>query len=280
MAKSALASGVLAGCLVAASISGEARATVSTIHVLLDSRAVDSSVLPPASNEDDHSQDITLSTPPYVPLVSTTHAAVGSGVASSSITATFGTVSANSGSSFPFIDAAGPHYATSYAIGIVDDYGTAPVTGTTAAILAVSGGATGGPYDGDHFATAVIHYSLIDKTTGAIAHTVFDLSNPASNVLVATLPVTVGDVLETAYDLSVSTYVDSLSSISSVSSDFSHTAHFYVDTGVAGLDYVSQTGFDYAPPSAAPSGIPEPAAFGIVGLGLATIGFARRRKSV
>jgi MYXO-CTERM domain-containing protein len=148
--------------------------------------------------------------------------------------------------------------------------GSFGLTGTTSPIP------SGAPYAIE----AVVYFTLIDIDNGdnstKYARMFYDLQNPSADVFSAPLVVNPGDRVEESVEFEISTYQAGNASQSAAFIDYTDTARFYVDTGVPGTDFVSNSGYDYASPAGT---TPEPGTWGLAGMGMLLLAAALRRQT-
>jgi PEP-CTERM motif len=263
---------VIFRCLVAGSLAATAHA--GYIDVYLSAQATVSS--PPSSVQQNPIYDETTGL-----LTPTTYSAVasnGGGSSTSTATVSMGSLHSYSYSTFP-LDG-----TTSYSEGYVDiftdDLGVTPagvtsltgsftLTGTTSPIP------SGAPYAIE----SVVYYTLIDVDNGnsdtKYARMFYDLQNPADDVFSATLSVNPGDRVEESLEFEISTYQAGNAAESAAFIDYTDTMNYYVDTGVPGEDFVSNTGHDFSSSAAT---TPEPGTWGLMGMGAILLAAVRPRK--
>jgi len=91
-----------------------------------------------------------------------------------------------------------------------------------------------------------------------------------------TIPVPVGDAASLRVEFEAFAFAGDRFSGQTLSADFSHTVHTYIDAVNGGPDVIGQSGHDYATPTAA-SGAAEPAAWALMLIGFGALGSALRR---
>ena len=265
---------LLAVCLGAISVGGGASALpASTIRVDINAGVT---VVRPTPSAVDSFNTFNESGAAVTAPTAYSEMAVNNGASNSSTLVSLGHLHSSQVSTFPLDGSTGD--AQGYVDINVADFGLAPSTSLTG-LLAVNGLLSPTDPFGTTFSDAVVHFNLIDLDNGDSATNIlrmqYNTTNPALNVLGGVLTTHVGDRIELAYTFNIEAYQAGNAPALTAFADFSHTANFYVDSGLPGADFLSQTGYDYASPLAV-SGVPEPADWLLMIAGLSGIGAAMR----
>jgi hypothetical protein len=255
----------LMACFVAGSLAATANASYIMVYLSAQSNGVQQN---PTFDE---------TTGLLNPTSYSASAANGGGSSTDTATVSLGSLHSYSYSTFPLDGSTSD--SQGYVDIFTDDLGVTPagvthltgsftLTGTTSPITSSTG----------YIVDSLVYYNLIDVDNGNsstnIARMSYDLLNPTNDIFSATLAVNPGDRVEESVEFEISTYQAGNSSQSASFVDYGHTLNAFVDTGVQGVDFVSNSGQDY---SSTLENSPEPRTWELMGVGalLLTVAFAR-----